>query len=103
MFDLTRPSVLTTVEAITAMARALRTKKYETGLILANGGMLTHQHALCLSARPRRDGSSYPKCNPLPAIVDEYSPSFTEIAQGTATIEVRFSDSVTYVRIVVID
>ncbi|KAG8405933.1 hypothetical protein J3459_019452 [Metarhizium acridum] len=69
------------------MARELRAKRHNTGLILANGGMLTHQHALCLSARPRGDGRAYPTSNPLPEIVDGYSPRFTEAADGTATIE----------------
>lgn len=71
------------------MARLLRLKKRHTGLILANGGMLTHQHALCLSARPRGDGRTYPKSNPLPEVVDEYSPPFIEKADGVATIEVH--------------
>ncbi|EFY87154.1 thiolase [Metarhizium acridum CQMa 102] len=75
------------MHAITAMARELRAKRHNTGLILANGGMLTHQHALCLSARPRGDGRAYPTSNPLPEIVDGYSPRFAEAADGTATIE----------------
>ncbi|KHN98357.1 thiolase [Metarhizium album ARSEF 1941] len=75
------------MHAITAMARALRAKRHKTGLILANGGMLTHQHALCLSAQPRGDGRSYPARNPLPEVVDEYSPPLAEAAEGAATIE----------------
>ncbi|KAK2595105.1 hypothetical protein QQS21_007190 [Conoideocrella luteorostrata] len=75
------------MHAITAMARQLRSKKHNTGLILANGGMLTHQHALCLSASPRGDKRSYPKANPLPLIIDEYSPPFAEAAVGAAAIE----------------
>ncbi|EXV01862.1 acetyl-CoA acetyltransferase [Metarhizium robertsii] len=75
------------MHAITAMARELRAKRHGTGLILANGGMLTHQHALCLSARPRGDGQAYPTSNPLPEVVDGYSPPFVEAADGTATIE----------------
>jgi hypothetical protein len=77
-----------TLQAITAMARQLRSRKHNTGLILANGGMLTHQHALCLSAQPRGDGRAYPEGNPLPEVVDAFSPPFTEIAEGRATIEV---------------
>ncbi|TWU70895.1 hypothetical protein ED733_001662 [Metarhizium rileyi] len=73
--------------AITAMARGLRAKKHTTGLILANGGMLTHQHALCLSARPRGDGRTYPESNPLPELVNDHSPLFIEAANGTAAIE----------------
>lgn len=72
------------------MARELRAKKHETGLILANGGMLTHQHALCLSVHPRGDGRAYPQENPLPAVVDEFSPAFAQSAEGIAAIEVSF-------------
>jgi len=72
------------------MARLLRTKKHKNGLILANGGMLTHQHVLCLSAQPRSDGRAYPSRNPLPLILDESSPPFTESAEGPATIEVGY-------------
>ncbi|GAB0145405.1 erg10, acetyl-CoA C-acetyltransferase [Epichloe bromicola] len=75
------------MHAITAMTRALRAKTYRTGLILANGGVLTHQHAICLSARPRGDGRDYPESNPLPPIVDGYSPRFIDSAQGAAAIE----------------
>ncbi|POR34814.1 Uncharacterized protein TPAR_05013 [Tolypocladium paradoxum] len=75
------------MHAITAMSRALRSRKHKTGLILANGGVLTHQHALCLSAQPRRDGRVYPSTNPLPVIADESRPPFAESAQGPATIE----------------
>lgn len=84
------PHCINVAKAITAMARELRAKRHSTGLILANGGMLTHQHALCLSARPRGDGQAYPTSNPLPEVVDGYSPPFTEAAEGTATIEVSF-------------
>ncbi|KAL3965317.1 hypothetical protein ACCO45_002321 [Purpureocillium lilacinum] len=75
------------MHAISAMARVLRTKKHKNGLILANGGMLTHQHVLCLSAQQRSDGRAYPSRNPLPLILDESSPPFTESAEGPATIE----------------
>lgn len=50
--------------------------------------MLTHQHALCLSAQPRSDGREYPSTNPLPLIADESRPPFAESADGPATIEV---------------
>lgn len=73
------------------MTRQLRAKKHSTGLILANGGMLTHQHALCLSAHPRGDKRTYPQRNPLPTVVDEFSPLFAQSAEGTAAIEVSLS------------
>ena len=67
------------------MTRRLRAGK-RSGLILANGGMLTHQHALCLSSTP--SGREYPSLNPIPIIADDYSPSFVESAAGKAIIEV---------------
>jgi hypothetical protein len=71
------------------MARLLRKQKHRNGLILANGGMLTHQYAICLSSNPRGDGKSYPSKNPLPEAVEESAPKFVETAEGPATIEVR--------------
>ncbi|KAG6013622.1 hypothetical protein E4U43_007191, partial [Claviceps pusilla] len=75
------------MHAITAMTRILRSRKHHTGLILANGGMLTYQHAICLSAMPRGDDRHYPQSNPLSASVDEYDPPFVDSAQGPAAIE----------------
>ncbi|KAG5952884.1 hypothetical protein E4U53_007644 [Claviceps sorghi] len=75
------------MHAITAMTRSLRSKKHDNGLILANGGNLTHQHAICLSANPRGDQRDYPKRNPLPLLADEYSPQFVDSAQGPAAVE----------------
>ncbi len=71
------------------MVRMLRTGQGRNGLILANGGMLTYQHALCLSTRPRRDGSAYPERNPLPThMTDIAVPAVTTHAEGEAIIEV---------------
>lgn len=70
------------------MTRELRSRKYKNGLILANGGMLTHQYAVCLSAQPRKDGKAYPSKNPLPLVVQDPAPPFVEDANGPATIEV---------------
>ncbi|KAK1762795.1 thiolase [Phialemonium atrogriseum] len=76
------------MHAIAAMTRELRGKKSRAGLVLANGGVLTHQHALCLSSQPRQDGRSYPSSNPLP---DERHgvpiPPLEIQAQGPATVE----------------
>ncbi|KAM3558892.1 hypothetical protein ARSEF4850_004385 [Beauveria asiatica] len=73
--------------ALTAMTRELRSRKYNNGLILANGGMLTHQYAVCLSAEPRKDGKDYPLENPLPLVVQDPAPPFAQDATGPATIE----------------
>ena len=77
------------LQALTAMVRKLRTEHGQNGLILANGGVLTYQHALCLSTRPRRDGSAYPNQNSLPShLTDILVPAVTARAEGEAVIEV---------------
>ncbi|KAG5999707.1 hypothetical protein E4U21_006388, partial [Claviceps maximensis] len=69
---------------------------HNTGLVLANGGMLTYQHAIYLSASSQGDRRDYAKRNPLPTSVDEYSPSFINAGEGPAVIEYnRDGDPVT--------
>jgi hypothetical protein len=68
------------------MCRQIRSGKIHNGLVLANGGVLTYQHALCLSSRPGKQ--QYPHHPPLP----EHSqgvqtPRFVEKAKGKAVIE----------------
>ena len=76
------------------MTRELRGGKLQNGLILANGGVLTHQHALCLSAHSRKDGRTYPVGPPLPEhVTDSATPPFDEQADGPAYIEVIFVSS----------
>ncbi|KAI9745717.1 MAG: hypothetical protein M1818_001253 [Claussenomyces sp. TS43310] len=71
-----------------AMVRELRKGKHENGLILANGGVLTYQHAICLSSQPRRNGTAYPTQNPLPPLLtDISSPPIDTHADGEANIE----------------
>lgn len=70
------------------MTRTLRSGPSKTGLVLANGGMLTHQYVVCLSSQPRTDGREYPAKNPLPTVVEDPAPPFVEDAVGPATIEV---------------
>jgi hypothetical protein len=83
------------MHALTEMTRQLRSKKDKktTGLILANGGVLTYQHVVCLSSSPRKDASPYPSANPLPAGPPplESSPAIKAEAEGLATIEVRLT------------
>ncbi|KAF7923695.1 uncharacterized protein EAE98_007513 [Botrytis deweyae] len=67
------------LHAITEMTRQLRVKRGQlsnhknagvsNGLILANGGVLTYQHVVCLSTQPRIDGNKYQDGNPCPNIV----------------------------------
>ncbi|KAI9653366.1 MAG: hypothetical protein M1831_006071 [Alyxoria varia] len=84
------------MHALTEMVRQLRERRDnilgseppQNGLILANGGVATYQHVVCLSTRPRTDGAAYPKANPLPAVVSEVStPQIAERAEGPAVIE----------------
>ncbi|KAK0251644.1 hypothetical protein LTR91_002434 [Friedmanniomyces endolithicus] len=80
------------MHAITEMTRRLRNGNGQTGLILANGGVATYQHVICLSYKPRRDGHPYPDCNPLPEYVtDVQVPAIEEKADGIATIEASYT------------
>lgn len=61
------------------------------GLVLANGGVMSYQHVVCLSSHSRKGGSAYPVENPLPALVTDVPiPAVDEQAEGEATVEVRF-------------
>jgi hypothetical protein len=71
------------------MTRQLRAGKGKTGLILANGGNATYQHVVCLSSKPRADGSAYPCIQPLPDLLTDLPvPPIEETAEGEAVIEV---------------
>ena len=73
------------------MTRQLRASKGKVGLILANGGVMTYQHVVCLSSSPRRDGSSYPEKPPLPDVIDNaLVPAVDTQAEGEAVIEVNW-------------
>lgn len=54
------------MHAFTHMARHLRDGKGRNGLVLANGGVVTYQHAVCLSINPPSGSREYPERNPLP-------------------------------------
>lgn len=76
---------------MTVMTRKLRAGSGTHGLVLANGGVLTYQHVICLSSRPRADGQHYPARNPLPSrLEDNTVPTIDETAEGEAIIEVRY-------------
>ena len=71
------------------MARKLRAGDGTHGLVLANGGVLTYQHVICLSSKPRTDGQPYPAHNTLPSILEHNTtPKIAETAEGEAIIEV---------------
>jgi hypothetical protein len=77
------------VKALTQMVRHLRRGEAQNGLILANGGVCTYQHVVCLSTEARRDGSPYPARNPLPPVVTNwYVPPVDREAKGEAVVEV---------------
>ncbi|OAA60269.1 Thiolase [Niveomyces insectorum RCEF 264] len=76
------------MHALTEMTRKLRDKTYRTGLVLANGGVLTHHYALCLSSASRRDFSAYQRQNPLPTHLQHSQVvQVDDQVQGSATIE----------------
>lgn len=74
-------------KAITAMVRELRKGKKTNGLVLANGGVATYQHVVCLSSKPGQH--QYPAENPLPAVITDVAvPTIDNEAEGEAVIEV---------------
>lgn len=71
------------------MVREMRNDTFQTGLVLANGGIMTYQYAVCLSKKPRKDNSPFPTEDILPAIITDIPiPEIDEIADGEATVEV---------------
>lgn len=78
------------LKAIVEMTRKIRKRTHQTGLILANGGLLTYQHVLCLSSMPRKDGLQYPLSDThQPTLAKGLTqPPFDGTAEGEATIEV---------------
>ena len=82
------------IKAIVEMTRQLRDRKYRNGLILANGGLLTHHHAICLSSQPRKDCIIYPP-QPLLLMPSQFPPAplVDEEAEGDVSIEVSLSRS----------
>lgn len=77
------------MHAMVAMARDIRAKEYNTGFVLANGGVLTHHYGLLLSSQPRASHLDvYPRSNPLPHDMSIPSaPVVDDSAVGPATIE----------------
>lgn len=75
------------MHAITKMSRQLRARKAKNGLVLANGGFLSYQHALCLSAEPRQEGSPYPDSRGSSGAVVGAPAPVEPFAQGEAVVE----------------
>ena len=73
------------------MVRKLRRHEGRHGLVLANGGVLTYQHVVCLSSDTRKDGKVYPDKNPLtPTTSDISGPEIDDNPKGAAMIEVCY-------------
>lgn len=74
------------MHAITEMSRQIRSGKVKNGLVLANGGVLSYQHALCLSSQPR-PMSPYPDSRSSSVTVTGASPPVEVSPEGEARIE----------------
>lgn len=75
------------MHAITEIVRRLRKGSERNALILANGGFLSYQHAICLSVQPRR--TPYPDSRRFESGPSEPIPPIDAEAEGKAQIEVR--------------
>lgn len=71
------------------MVRRLRQGAGHNGLILANGGFLSYQHAICISTRPRKTPDSYPDSGALHSGPADPIPPIDSEAEGEAKIEVN--------------
>ena len=81
--------VVDLAQAVVEMTRLLRQRGPRTGLILANGGVLTYHYAITLSKQPPQSDQSYPPQNPLEDLITDISvPVMDHSPQGEATIEV---------------
>lgn len=80
------------MHAVSEMVRHMRLehgKRTLNGLILANGGTLTHENTVCLSNRPRKDGRQYSSGGHLhKSLTDVAAPPVDFENEGAAVIEV---------------
>ena len=75
------------MHAMVEMARCIRRGTVQHGMVVANGGMLTHHYAVIFSASPRSSSLVYPP-NPLPSDMEvRFAPPLEEAAEGAATLE----------------
>lgn len=77
------------LQAVTEMVRRLRQGSGRNGLILANGGFLSYQHALCLAVSPRKEQTCYPDSRRFESSPSDPIPPIDSEAEGRAKIEVR--------------
>lgn len=77
------------MHALTEMVRQLRSGNGKVGCVLANGGVLSYQHVVCLSSAPRNPESVYPQTDPLPEkLTYNTCPTIAFQPEGEAEIEV---------------
>ncbi|KAI4739645.1 hypothetical protein E4T50_09923 [Aureobasidium sp. EXF-12298] len=74
------------MHALTAMTRELRKGNKKFGLVLANGGVLTHQNVIILAKQPNKGSVPYADQDSH-AEINLPIPTFVEKPQGRATIE----------------
>lgn len=74
------------MHAVTEMSRQIRSGKVNAGLVLANGGVLSYQHALCLSSRSKA-ASPYSDSRVSSGTVVGNSPPIEAFPKGDASIE----------------
>ena len=78
------------MHALTAMTRAMRAGRGDTGLVLCNGGVLSYQCVVVLGRAPGEAG--YPLEEALPGeITDVEVPGIEERPEGEAVVEVCVS------------
>ncbi|OGE53519.1 hypothetical protein PENARI_c007G01448 [Penicillium arizonense] len=82
-------------KAITEMTRQLRGSRSRNGLILANGGVLSYQHAVCLSSQAPKEGRPYPDSISSSLVDSDLVPSVDFEAEGEAIIEVSEPNIIT--------
>lgn len=77
------------MHAITTIVKQLRQSKDRprNALVMANGGVLSYQHVICLSNQPRKASKVYPSEAPLAELWDVPGPGVEERADGEAEIE----------------
>lgn len=77
------------------MTRQLRGSSSRNGLILANGGVLSYQHAICLSSQAPKEGRPYPDKKSSSLVDSDLVPTVDLEAEGEAMIEVSGPNIIT--------
>lgn len=75
------------MHAIVEMGRQIRRGAVKNGMVVANGGVLTHHHCLILSAVPRRSSIVYPPKILQHDMEVKFAPPLEDVADGAAVLE----------------